>query len=153
MNDDRIEREVRIQAPPERVWAALTEAEHLGRWFGDAGAEVELRPGGRMTVTWLQHGTARALIEELDPPRRFVFRWALRPDEDPAPGNSTRVEFTITPEEEGRAARLRVVESGFAALAVPEEDRARHLRDNTAGWAAELAELASYLAPQTPRAV
>jgi uncharacterized protein YndB with AHSA1/START domain len=31
---DRIEREVTIDAPPERVWELVTEAEHLGRWFG-----------------------------------------------------------------------------------------------------------------------
>ena len=46
MVPDQIERETVIAAPVERVWALLTEAEHLGRWFGDAGAEIDLRPGG-----------------------------------------------------------------------------------------------------------
>ena len=47
MTQDSIEREVTIEAPVERVWSVITEAEHVGRWFGDAGAEVDLRPGGR----------------------------------------------------------------------------------------------------------
>ena len=33
--------------PVERVWALITEAEHLGRWFGDAGRGDRPRPGGR----------------------------------------------------------------------------------------------------------
>ena len=46
MVPEQIERETVIAAPVERVWALLTEAEHLGRWFGDSGAEIDLRPGG-----------------------------------------------------------------------------------------------------------
>ena len=42
---DRIEREITIAAPIERVWSILTEAEHIHGWFADA--EIDLRPGGR----------------------------------------------------------------------------------------------------------
>ena len=42
---DRIERTVEIAHPPARVWAALTTAEGLGTWFGNA-ATIDLRPGG-----------------------------------------------------------------------------------------------------------
>ncbi len=38
MVTDSIEREVAIAAPVDRVWALLTQAEHLALWFGDAGA-------------------------------------------------------------------------------------------------------------------
>jgi uncharacterized protein YndB with AHSA1/START domain len=58
MDHDRIERKALINAPQERVWELLTEAEHLGRWFGDAGAEIDLRPGGAMTLSWEEHGTS-----------------------------------------------------------------------------------------------
>ena len=34
MTTDRIEREIVINAPQDRVWAALTEAEHVAGWFG-----------------------------------------------------------------------------------------------------------------------
>ena len=46
MTEDRIERDVLIDAPVKRVWALITEAEHLGTWFGDAGADIDLREGG-----------------------------------------------------------------------------------------------------------
>jgi len=138
---DRIEREVVIEAPVERVWELVTQAEHLGRWFGDAGAEVDLRPGGAMSLSWEEHGTVRGRIEAVEPRRLFSFRWGR---EEPAPGNSTLVEFTLA--GEGAGTRLRVVESGFEQLDVPvEQQRAKH-EDNTEGWRIELGELREYSA-------
>jgi uncharacterized protein YndB with AHSA1/START domain len=145
MSNDRIERETTIQAPVERVWQLLTEAEHVGRWFGDAGAEIDLRPGGAMVMHWREHGSAHARIEAVEPHSRFSYRWA--PYEDPAgvepgEGNSTLVEFTLEPEGEGT--RLRVVETGFASLATSERQRVHNFEANTEGWKAELGELAEY---------
>ena len=141
---DSIEREVVIAAPVERVWELVTEAEHLGRWFGDAGAEVDLRPGGALELRWTEH-RARGRIEAVEPPRLFVFRWA--PFEEPGgvqptDDNSTRVEFTLS--EDGDDTRLRVVESGFDALATSEERRRKNLEGNTEGWRQELGELQQY---------
>jgi uncharacterized protein YndB with AHSA1/START domain len=142
--EDRIEREVVIRASALRVWAALTEPAHLAEWFGDGGAEVEaLRPGGRITFAWKEHGKARAVIEVVDPPQAFSYRWALRPDVDPGPGNSTLVEFTLR--EEGDVTVLRVVESGFRGLEWSEEERVRDVTANISGWAAELGDLVEYL--------
>ena len=47
----RISFERRLGHAPERVWAALTDPEQLIAWWGEA--EVELRPGGRFDVRWL----------------------------------------------------------------------------------------------------
>jgi uncharacterized protein YndB with AHSA1/START domain len=147
MGVDRIEREVEVRASAERVWAALTEPAHLAEWFGDAGAELDgLRPGGRITFRWREHGTSRAVIEVVEPLRRFAFRWALRPGEEPRPGNSTLVEFTLR--EEAGVTRLRVVERGFESLEGSAEERARDVRSNEGGWAAELGELVEYLEGQ-----
>lgn len=147
MTEDRIEREVVIRAPVARVWAALTEPRHLAEWFGDGGAELEvLEPGGRITFIWREHGSSRALIEVVEPLRAFSFRWALRPDQDPRPGNSTLVEFTLR--EEVGGTRLRVVETGFATLEWPPEERSADVQANVSGWAAELEELVSYLVGQ-----
>jgi uncharacterized protein YndB with AHSA1/START domain len=142
---DSIEREVVIDAPLDRVWKLVTQAEHLGRWFGDAGAEVDLRPGGAMELRWAEHGSSRGRVEAVEPPRRFVFRWAPFKDPggvNPTDGNSTRVEFTLT--EEGAATRLRVVESGFDDLATSEEQRRANVDGNTEGWRIELGELQDY---------
>ena len=145
MSVDQIERETTIAAPVERVWALLTESEHVGRWFGDAGAEIDLRPGGEMVMHWAEHGTSRGRVEAVEPPRRFAYRWAPFQDPggaEPVEGNSTLVEFTLS--AEGDATRLRVVESGFAALACSDEQRAENLAGNTKGWTLELGELADY---------
>jgi len=141
---EQIERETVIAAPVERVWALLTEAEHLGRWFGDAGAEVELRPGGALTLTWEQYGTVHGRVVDVEAPRRFSYRWAVlrESQSEPVEGNSTLVEFTL--EAEGDGTRLRVVESGFDTLFADPEKRAQRYEDNTKGWGSELAELADY---------
>lgn len=147
MDADMIEREVTIDAPVARVWSLLTEAEHLGTWFADSGAEVDLAPGGRIELRWEEHGTSQAVIERVEPERHLSFRWAPFKEPggaEPVEGNSTRVEFTLA--AEGDATRVRVVESGFAALATSDEQRARNRDGNTEGWEHELGELAEYAA-------
>jgi uncharacterized protein YndB with AHSA1/START domain len=147
MTPDSIERETTIEAPVERVWELLTQAQHVGQWFGDAGAEIELREGGEMIVLWREHGSVRARIEAVEPHTRFAYRWAPFKDpggDEPVEGNSTLVEFTLAPDGDGT--RLRVVESGFASLAASDERRAENHAGNTEGWAAELGDLADYAA-------
>lgn len=147
MVPDQIERETIINAPVERVWALITEAEHLGRWFGDAGAEIDLRPGGALVMRWAEHATCRARVVAVEPPTRFSYRWAPFEDpggEEPTEGNSTLVEFTLLPVGDGT--RLRVVESGFAALATSDEQRAGNVARNTQGWELETDELREYAA-------
>jgi uncharacterized protein YndB with AHSA1/START domain len=141
---DRIEKDVLIAAPVERVWELITTAEHLGRWFGDAGAEIDLRPGGALVLRWQRDGPVHGRVEAVEPPRRFAFRWVLagEPAADPTPANSTLTEFTL--DVEGEATRVTVVESGFDGLDVEAADRATLLASHTSGWDAELGELAGH---------
>jgi uncharacterized protein YndB with AHSA1/START domain len=141
MTTDRIEREIIINAPQDRVWAVLTEADHVARWFGDS-AEVDLRPGGKMIFGWKEHGNHHARVERVEPPGFFSYRWARPVGTEPAPGNSTLVEFTLIPE--GSATRLRVVETGFADLDASEKDKGTAVKQNTEGWIFELGELQEY---------
>jgi uncharacterized protein YndB with AHSA1/START domain len=141
MATDRIEREIIINAPQDRVWAVLTEPDHVAGWFGDS-AEVDLRPGGKMIFGWKEHGNHHARVERVEPPGFFSYRWARPTGIEPAPGNSTLVEFTLIPE--GSATRLRVVETGFASLDGSEEDRGTAVKQNTEGWISELGELQEY---------
>ncbi len=143
MIPDRIEREIHIAAPMTRVWRALTEARHLGTWFGDAGATIDLRPGGTITLTWAKVGTTRARVERVEPPRHFSFRWVRGRDEEPEPDASTLVEFTLEPD--GAGTRLRVVESGLHTLPMTEAELADYAGKNAAGWTREIAELRDYL--------
>src|SRR5918995_991050 len=145
---DRIEQEIVIEAPPEVVWELITDPQHVGAWFGDA-AEIDLRPGGDAALTWEGYGTFLARVEKVEPPRFFSFRWARPTDTPPAEGNSTLVEFSLSAEGEGT--RLRVVESGFDTLALPEDEKAQRLADNTEGWKVELGHLRDYAAKAASR--
>ncbi|MGH2823591.1 MAG: SRPBCC family protein [Thermoleophilaceae bacterium] len=145
MTKDRIERDVLINAPVERVWALITRAEHLGTWFGDAGAEIDLREGGELELRWVKHGACRGRIERVDEPTAFAFRWSPYTDPggaEPVNGNSTLVEFTLV--EEGDATRVRVVETGFASLDTSPDQQAKNYQANSEGWSLELGELADY---------
>jgi uncharacterized protein YndB with AHSA1/START domain len=143
MVPDRISREVVIDAPPDVVWSIVTEPRHVARWFSDE-ADIDLRPGGAMLLTWHGHGAYQARVETVDPPRTFTFRWLRRENNEPREGTSTLVEFTLAPE--GSGTRLRVVESGFQQLSWAEEERARYADENSRGWIRELDELVDYIA-------
>lgn len=147
MVPEQIEQEVIIDAPLERVWAIITEAEHIRQWFAFDGAEIDLRPGGTLVMRWQEHGTFPARIEAVEPPRRFSYRWAHVSGDEPSEGNSTLVEFTLSPA--GAGTRLRVVESGFRDLHLTEAEQAGWVADNVQGWAGGLAALQEYVARET----
>lgn len=141
---DTIEREIHIDAPVERVWSLLTEAEHLGTWFGDAGAEIDLRPGGDLTLSWhnergekgrVDH---RGRVERVDEPNLFAFRWGRQAGYDEA--ESTLVEFTLSPADSGT--RVRMVESGFASL--PGAEVQAWYESHAEGWEIELGHLTEH---------
>jgi uncharacterized protein YndB with AHSA1/START domain len=142
MVPEQIERETVITAPVERVWRLLTEAEHLGRWFGDAGAEIDLRPGGALTLHFEEHPTVHGRVVDVEPERRFSYRWG--PSTRLTPETSTLVEFTLQPDGDGT--RLRVVESGFDALDVPTAEQAEQAEGNRRGWEIKVGHLSDYVA-------
>jgi uncharacterized protein YndB with AHSA1/START domain len=141
-SEDRIEREITIAAPVERVWAVLTEPEHVGKWFGQGPpAPIDLRPGGIMRLDHGQYGQFPTRIEKVDPPHYFAYRWASGyPGQEATGDNSTLVEFTLTPDGDGT--RLYLVESGFATLDLPEETRATaSYESHSGGWTEVLATM------------
>ncbi|GAB3647565.1 SRPBCC family protein [Glycomyces tarimensis] len=136
---DRLERTVDIAHPPERVWAALTTAEGLSGWFGEA-ATIDLRPGGAAWMRWADGQTARARVERVEAPKVFGFTWQIYglPEDDP---RRTYVEFTL--EANGEGTRLTVVETGFAQL--PEQAYRKAYDGHTLGWSIELSDLMEHL--------
>jgi uncharacterized protein YndB with AHSA1/START domain len=141
MAQDWIEREVLIEASRERVWAVLTQPEHLASWFGDS-AQIDLRPGGKAVFGWREHGMHHAVVDRVEPPGFLSYRWARETGVEPADGNSTVAEFSLT--EVFAGTLLRVVETGFAFLQGSEQDQDKAVRENIEGWQAELAELKEY---------
>lgn len=141
MSEDRIERDTLIAAPLERVWSLVSEP---GFWVADKASlpGTVAREGESMVARNAEYGDFPVRVEKVEPPTYLAYRWAsafagqeLRED------NSTLVEFTLT--AEGDKTRLRVVESGFAALAGSEELRQQAVKDNTGGWPQELEALKS----------
>ena len=138
---DRIEREITIEAPAQRVWDLVSEP----GWYINEERITEHRidrDGDLVTVTDPTHGRFVFRIVTLDEPRYAAFRWHI--DADDLDSSSTLVEFWITPAPSGVV--LRVVESGFAALDEPEADRRSRFDDHTGGWALELELAAKHLA-------
>ena len=142
MAPDAIEREIVIDAPPSVVWTIVTEAQHLGGWFSDE-AQIDLRAGGRMLLTWHGHGTYEGRVESVDAPHLFAFRWQTREGRF-SETNSTLVVITLEAEDSGT--RLRVVESGFATLPWSDDARGQYAAENAKGWRTELDELRDYAA-------
>lgn len=144
--EDRIEREVLVDASLERVWSLMTEPEHLGSWFADAGAEIDLRPGGDLTLRWAKYGAVRGRVERVEEPHAFAFRWETggTGGDELTPENSTRVEFSLSGSGDGTL--VRVVETGFESLALDDEKRHARFADNTEGWRQELGHLVEHSA-------
>ena len=137
---DRIEHDIVIHAPIERVWRVLTEPRYVAQWYAFDGADLDLRPGGALAFYWKEHGAFHGRVAGVDPPHRFAYQFAaLTPEEQPRQGNATLVEFTL--DWEGAATRLRIVESGIAGLDVPAAEQHEHAAHSNLAWANGLAGL------------
>jgi pentapeptide MXKDX repeat protein len=132
---DRIEREILVDAPIERVWRLVSEP---GWWIGDGDRSAQdiSRDGDLVTVDDPRYGRYLVLVVSADAPHHVSYRSSPLPGEPPAEGTSTLVEFVLA--EQGGGTLVRVVESGFASLAVPAERRAAMVEGNTAGWELQL---------------
>ncbi|HEY3260730.1 MAG TPA: SRPBCC domain-containing protein [Pseudonocardiaceae bacterium] len=136
MSEDRIERETLIAAPLERVWSLVAEP---GFWVADKASlpGTVAVAGETMVAKNAEYGDFPVRVEKVEPPTYLAYRWASAfPGEELREDNSTLVEFTLS--REGDKTRLRVVESGFAALAGSEELRSQAVQDNSGGWPEEL---------------
>ncbi len=151
MESDRIEKQVLLRAPLQRVWAAISDAEQFGRWFGvrfdgpfvegqevtatitptEVDAEVAKRQEPHAGVA------SRWQIVAVEPPRRFAYRWPIDPDRE----DTTLVEFTLA--EVSGGVSLTIVESGFDAI--PEARRGPSFEANSEGWAIQTDLVRRYL--------
>jgi uncharacterized protein YndB with AHSA1/START domain len=134
---DCIERSIVVQAPLERVWRALSDAEEFGRWFGvDLQGQrfaAGQRTRGRITYPGYEHVWFDVAVQRVQPPRLLSFRWhpyAVDASEDYSKEEPTLVTFSL--QEEGAGTRLTVVESGFDKL--PPQRRMEAFRMNSQGW-------------------
>jgi uncharacterized protein YndB with AHSA1/START domain len=132
MTDLAIEREIVIEAPAEVVWRTITEPDQMSLWFADR-VDLVIEPGAHGYMQFGDQG-GPVVVETVDPPNRFSFRWNHPHGEEPVAGNSQLVEFTLT-REGGERTRLRVTESGHELRAWPDAEKQRYADEHREGWA------------------
>lgn len=125
--------EVRVEAPVQRVWRALTDASELERWF-PLEARVEPGVGGSVWMSWKNEFAGSSEIVKWEPPHVLAYAWAWAEDLPPQV-----TEFVL--EGDGGSTLLRVVTSGFPADASWDD----MVEGTRAGWSYELQSLKAYL--------
>lgn len=126
-----------FDAPRAKLWAAWTQPELFGQWFGPKGVTTtilaaDIRPGGHVhcRMDFPDGGGlwAKLVYREVDPPGRLVWEHSFSdPDAaiaaSPFPGPWPLVLLnSVTLEEEGQGTRMRLVSVPLRAS--PEEEAA-----------------------------
>ena len=131
----------RLNAAPEKVYAAWTEPENLLKWFGpDSGpvktAELDVRTGGRYAIAFQtedgEEHHVSGVYREVTPYEKLAFTWAWRT----MPERESLVTILIKPD--GAGSLLTLIHEQFFDEAA--RDRHQH------GWTGCLDKLEAYLA-------
>ncbi len=128
-----------LAAPPERVFAALTEGRHLARWFCDA-CESDPEENGRLTMRWHRAYSSpwpyEATWTVVEPPLKASCHGGHQgyPNRD-----AGTITFTLA--ADGAGTKLRVThEMGHPAL------YSTFAKGYSDAWPRSLRRLAEYLA-------
>jgi uncharacterized protein YndB with AHSA1/START domain len=139
MDQLTVERSIWIDAPRERVWQAVTDPEHVEKWFspGTAWRLSALSVGGRLFVPNEETGAEMytQVIELIDPPYKFVMRSKPEPPETPH-------VTAYTLEEEKGGTRLTVTYSGYELE--PGDIRWTNMEQNAFGFGMMLENLKAH---------
>ncbi len=103
VNDGIIEKKVLIQASPEIVFEALTNAKDLVRWFCDRAAS-DPRVGGEFKATWRAGRSFRkglAFYTQLDPARTVELTWEVEAGADSGAIGVHTLRYSIRPRKDG----------------------------------------------------
>ena len=132
-----------LDATPDEVWRALTDASELVRWF-PLQARVTPGAGGSMFWSWDDKWAWESTIEVWEPGKRLTLV-ENRPPFDasgaPLPGPPQRVAMEFTLETHQGRTRLRLVHAGFGQGASWDDE----LDGISGGWQSELRGLRLYL--------
>ncbi len=155
---DRIEKQVFLRAPQERVWRAVSDATEFGNWFGmeiDGEFKAGAHMSARIKPTKADPEVAKIqekytgmpfafFVDRMEPMNVFAYRWhpfAMDSSIDYSKEPMTLVTFTLQPKDGGTL--LTVVESGFDSI--PIERRANAFEANEEGWAMQMQMIEKYL--------
>ncbi len=141
-DQDVINAEIHIGAPPERVFAALTDPQQVPQWWGQKSMykvtrwQNDLRPGGK----WRSEGSrgdgqafhVEGEYLEVDPPRLLVHTWNPSYRELP----TTVVRWELLAHKGGTLVKLS--HRGFAG-------HAEAAKDHSQGWTRVLVWLEAFV--------
>lgn len=131
--EDSITNKIIINAPLERIWTLITTPENIKQWYAFGGAEVDLKPQGKITFQWDEHGIYHGIIEAVEPNHRFAFRFVpLIPNVEPIYGNSTKVGIVLTPTED--SVEVTLTESGYLSLSGSEAEKIEQQNTSSSAW-------------------
>jgi len=129
------------------VFEVISTPHHLKEWWPDdavlepvRGAVGELVFGDRADPG--AHIVPMTVID-VDPPRRFSFRWIHGADEVAAPGNSLLVTFELSPAGSGTA--VRMTEVGFREMGWEAAVLEQNYQDHNHGWDHYIPRLGEYV--------
>jgi uncharacterized protein YndB with AHSA1/START domain len=106
MTGETIVLECELDAPPDKVWRALTEPELVARWL--APNDLCAEPGARFSLREPGGAAIECEVLEAERPRKLSYRWRHEDDG----GIDSVVSFELTEALAGRT-RLRLVHAGF----------------------------------------
>lgn len=104
--DGVIERELRIAARPETVFAFWTDPAKMAQWMG-RDVRLDPRPGGAFRVDYNGSDIASGTFLEVEPPVRLVLTWGWEAPGDPTPPGASTVEVTLVADGDGTILWLR----------------------------------------------
>jgi uncharacterized protein YndB with AHSA1/START domain len=144
LTDLTVEREIVIDAPLDVVWRTITEPDQITQWFADE-VTFDAQPGAEGTFVFDEHARnsrfrVALVVEAVEPPHRFSFRWGHPDDVAADDSNSVLVEFTLVAETSEQT-RLRVAETGLRTVAWTDARKADYADDHRNGWAYHLGRL------------
>jgi uncharacterized protein YndB with AHSA1/START domain len=131
-----------IEATPERVWTALTDADEVKAWFFGTDQRSEWTPGSPITWSGEWDGKAyqdKGVVVAVDRPHRLeVTHWSPLTGTEDAPENYHTLVYTLTDKD------------GTTALSVTQDnngDQAEADR-NAQTWSQMLASLKQHIESQ-----
>lgn len=155
---DTIRKEIVLNAPLDKVWAAISDATQFGQWFGMTldGPFVAGQPiTGYITPTVVDPEVAEMqrphegkrvslTVGDIQPKTLFQLRWhpfAIDPDTDYSSEPMTLITFALKEVDGGT--HLTLTESGFDNI--PVERRFKAFEANDGGWAKQMELIEGYL--------
>lgn len=154
-DNNTIEAEVFIAAPPERVFQALTDVNQMPKWWGQEGmyritkCEADLRPGGKWASIGIGADGTQFRVDgeylEIEPPRLLVYTW--NPTFAAVKNTIVRCELEARdvhglqsrgPQRVGTGTLVKIRHTGFAG-------NLDHLKGHTEGWKRVFTWLKAYV--------